>query len=35
MFEHGVLGCIQSAVKRMHFPAVGQYTLVTMPINFS
>jgi hypothetical protein len=35
MFEHGVLGCIQGAVKRMHFPAVGQYTLVTMPINFS
>jgi hypothetical protein len=35
MFEHGALGCIQGAVKRMHFPAVGQYTLVTMPINFS
>lgn len=35
MFEHGVLGCIQGAARRMHFPAVGQYTLVTMPINFS
>jgi hypothetical protein len=35
MFEHGALGCIQGAVRRMHFPAVGQYTLVTMPINFS
>ncbi len=34
MFEHGVLGCIQGAVRRMKFPAVGQYTLVTMPINF-
>lgn len=35
MFEHGVLGCIQGAVRRMKFPAVGQSTLVTMPINFS
>ena len=23
MFEHGVLGCIQGAVARMHFPAIG------------
>jgi len=35
MFEHGVLPCIQSAVRKMKFPAVGQSTLVTMPINFS
>jgi hypothetical protein len=35
MFEHGVLGCIQGAVRHLKFPAVGQYTLVTMPINFS
>lgn len=35
MFEHGVLGCIQGAVRRMKFPAVGQSTLVTLPINFS
>jgi hypothetical protein len=35
MFEHGVLGCIQGAVRHMKFPAAGQYTLVTMPINFS
>ena len=34
MFEHGLLGCIQGAVRRMKFPAVGGYTLVTMPINF-
>jgi len=34
MFEHGVLGCIQGALRRMKFPAVGGYTLVTMPINF-
>jgi len=35
MFEHGVLGCIQGAVRKMKFPSVGQSTLVTMPINFS
>jgi hypothetical protein len=35
MFEHGALGCIQGAARRMHFAAVGQYTLVTMPINFN
>jgi hypothetical protein len=34
MFEHGVLGCIQGALRRLKFPAVGGYTLVTMPINF-
>jgi hypothetical protein len=35
MFEHGVLPCIQGAVRKMKFPGVGQSTLVTMPINFS
>jgi hypothetical protein len=34
MFEHGVLGCIQGALRQLKFPAVGGYTLVTMPINF-
>jgi hypothetical protein len=35
MFEHGVLPCIQGAVRKIKFPGVGQSTLVTMPINFS
>jgi len=35
MFEHGLLACVQRAVKGMKFPAAGASTLVTMPINFS
>ncbi|MFT3699198.1 MAG: AgmX/PglI C-terminal domain-containing protein [Kofleriaceae bacterium] len=35
MFEHGLLACMQSAVKKMKFPATGAPTLVTMPINFN
>jgi len=35
MFEHGVLACVQRAVKAMKFPAVGGSTLVTMPINLT
>jgi hypothetical protein len=35
MLEHGLLGCVQRAVKAMKFPATGMATLVTMPINFS
>lgn len=35
MFEHGLLPCVQGAVRKMKFPTVGQSTLVTMPINFS
>ena len=35
MFEHGLLGCIHSAVGKMKFPATGASTLVTMPINFT
>ena len=35
MFEHGLLPCVQGAVRKMKFPSVGQSTLVTMPINFS
>jgi hypothetical protein len=35
MFEHGLLACVQHAVKAMKFPATGASTLVTMPINFN
>ena len=35
MFEHGLLPCMQRAVGAMKFPATGQSTLVTMPVNFS
>jgi hypothetical protein len=35
MFAHGLLGCLQHAVGGMKFPATGQSTLVTMPVNFS
>jgi hypothetical protein len=34
MFEHGLLACMQRAVGGMKFPATGQSTLVTMPVNF-
>jgi hypothetical protein len=33
LFEHGLLGCTQRAVGRMHFPATGGPTLVTLPVN--
>lgn len=33
MFEHGLLGCTQRALGRMHFPATGGATLVTLPVN--
>ena len=32
LFEHGLLGCVQRAVGRMKFPAVGGNTLVTLPV---
>ena len=33
LFEHGLLGCAQRALGRMHFPAVGGATIVTLPVN--
>jgi hypothetical protein len=33
LLEHGLLGCTQRALARMHFPATGAPTLVTFPIN--
>jgi hypothetical protein len=33
LFEHGLLGCTQRAVGRMHFPATGGATIVTLPVN--
>jgi hypothetical protein len=35
MHEHGVLSCVKSALTKVHFPATGAATLVTMPINFT
>jgi hypothetical protein len=35
MFEHGLLACVQHAVRAMKFPAAGASTLVTMPINLT
>lgn len=35
LFEHGLPGCMRSALGSMHFPATGLPTLVTLPINFS
>jgi hypothetical protein len=32
LFEHGLLGCTQRALARMHFPATGAPTLVTIPV---
>jgi len=32
LFEHGLLGCTQRALGRMHFPATGAATLVTLPV---
>jgi len=33
MMEHGLVGCIQRAVRGLHFPATGAPTLVTFPVN--
>ena len=33
LFEHGLLGCIQRALGRMHFPETGGSTVVTLPVN--
>jgi len=33
LFEHGLLGCTQRALGRMHFPATGGHTIVTLPVN--
>ncbi|TMQ05548.1 MAG: hypothetical protein E6J91_40315 [Deltaproteobacteria bacterium] len=33
LFEHGLLGCTQRALGRIHFPATGGATIVTLPIN--
>lgn len=32
LFEHGLLGCAQRALARMHFPATGGATIVTLPV---
>ncbi len=33
LFEHSLLGCTQRAVGRLHFPATGGPTIVTLPVN--
>jgi len=33
LLEHGLLGCTQRALGRMHFPATGGPTIVTLPVN--
>ena len=33
LLEHGLLGCTQRALGRVHFPATGAATLVTLPVN--
>src|SRR5262245_57016343 len=33
LFEHGLLACTQRALGRMHFPATGGATIVTLPVN--
>jgi hypothetical protein len=33
LLEHGLLGCTQRALGRIHFPATGGATLVTLPVN--
>jgi hypothetical protein len=33
LFEHGLLGCTQRALGRVHFPAAGGATIVTLPVN--
>ena len=32
LFEHGLLACTQRAVGKLHFPASGGATLVTLPV---
>lgn len=33
LLEHGLHGCAQRAAGRMHFPATGEATIVTLPVN--
>lgn len=33
LLEHGLYGCTQRAAGRMHFPATGEATIVTLPVN--
>jgi len=33
LLEHGLIGCTQRALGRMHFPATGGATIVTLPVN--
>ena len=33
LLEHGLLGCTQRALGRVHFPATGGATIVTLPVN--
>ena len=33
--EHGLLDCARRAISRMHFPATGAATLVTLPVTLS
>jgi hypothetical protein len=33
LIEHGLLACIQRALRGLHFPATGAPTLVTFPVN--
>jgi hypothetical protein len=35
MLEHGLLACVHGALGRVHFPATGAATLVTLPVNFN
>jgi hypothetical protein len=33
LLEHGLLACVQRALGRVHFPATGAATIVTLPVN--
>jgi hypothetical protein len=33
LFEHGLHGCTQRAAGRIHFPATGEATIVTLPVH--
>lgn len=33
LFEHGLHGCTQRAAGRLHFPATGEATIVTLPVH--
>jgi hypothetical protein len=33
LHEHGLLGCVQRALGRVHFPGTGGTTIVTLPVN--